>query len=109
MVKPSEAHARTVTTRISSAIAPGMVTPRPAGRALARGPRASRVSSGSAASSSAPTISVGTSRPSVPSPANPAISSVTSGGPTAMPALPPSENHESAVALRAPATPVAVL
>ena len=32
-----------------------------------------------------------------------------SGGPTAMPTLPPSENHESAVALRAPATLVAVL
>ncbi len=31
------------------------------------------------------------------------------GGPSAIPTLPPSENHESAVALRSPATLVAVL
>ena len=114
MLKPSDDQARMVTTRISNAIARGMFRPESPARAAAGGAADSRVSLGSTASRSVPTTSVGPSIPSVwagrkPSPARPATRKIINGGPTAMPTLPPSENHESAVALRSPATLLAVL
>ena len=74
----------------------------------ALGAVASLVNRGRAASSSTPTSAVGTSMPSVPGMPKPVTRNVISGGPTAMPTLPPSANQESAVALRSPATAVAV-
>ena len=56
-----------------------------------------------------PTTTVGASMPSVPAIESPVTRLVMTGGPNARPRLPPSENHESAVAFRSPATPVAVL
>ena len=54
-------------------------------------------------------MSVGTSSPRLPANPTAVTSAVMTGGPSATPTLPPSENQESAVALRSPATLVAVL
>ena len=107
-MNPRVAHERIVTTRISSAIAPGMFAPRAAAAAAARG-AADSANEGSTASSSAETMSVGTSSPRLPANPTAVTSAVMTGGPSATPTLPPSENQESAVALRSPATLVAVL
>ena len=91
-----------------SAIARGMLTPRAEAGAAARG-TAARSMCGRTATRRPPTITVGTSMPSVPAIDSAATRLVITGGPSARPTLPPSENHDSAVAFRAPATPVAVL
>src|SRR5919108_1163095 len=103
VVKPSDAHERMVTTKINRAIAPGILMPRAADARAARVEVDAAVMAGSTARMTPPTSSAGTINPSVPASDHVATRNVISGGPSAIPTLPPSENHESAVALRSPA------
>ena len=108
VVKPSCVHERIATTRISRLIAPTMVRAPDAlarARAAAGGGAESR---GSTATSSPATSRPGTSIPRLPAGPKPMSSAVISGGPSAIPTLPPVEKMETPVALRSPATAVAV-
>src|SRR5437879_11734784 len=85
-----------------------MLTPRADAGAAARG-TAARSVCGRTATRRPPTITVGTSMPSVPAIDSAATRLVITGGPSARPTLPPRENHDNAVAFRAPAAPAADL
>jgi len=89
-------------------MARGMLTPRTAAAAAACG-AALCENAGRTASRSAEAMRVGARRPRLPVKPTTVTSAVITGGPSATPTLPPSENQESAVAFFAPATPVAVL
>ena len=107
VVKPSCVHERSAITRTSSAMAPTMF-----GAAAAAAPLTFRVagadSRGSESVRSPATSTPGTIIHTLPGMPSPVTSAVISGGPTAIPMLPPVEKIETPVAFRAPATAVAV-